>query len=168
MVRMALCVAFCCVTAYLSFPLPFTPGMVTALTVALSVTAYVLPPKDTFYVVFAYLFLGLIGLPVYASGASGAGKLFGPVGGFMLAWLAAYPLLSWLKGSKPLFKRYVAVNIVLVMPLTYLGGMISMSLCMDLTPWQALAMGSFPFIPGDILKSILAAFIGVRLAKMKV
>ena len=35
MTKIALCVAFCCVTAYISFPLPFTPGMVTALTLAL-------------------------------------------------------------------------------------------------------------------------------------
>ena len=48
MTKMALCVAFCCVTAYISFPLPFTPGLVTALTLALGVTAFVLTPKQTF------------------------------------------------------------------------------------------------------------------------
>lgn len=30
MVKMALCIAFCCVSAFISFPLPFTPGLVTA------------------------------------------------------------------------------------------------------------------------------------------
>ena len=60
---MALCVAFCCVTAYISFPLPFTPGMVTALTLALGVTAFVLPPKQTFIALFIYVLLGCIGLP---------------------------------------------------------------------------------------------------------
>ena len=52
MTKIALCVAFCCVTAYISFPLPFTPGMVTALTLALGVTAFVLPPKQTFLALF--------------------------------------------------------------------------------------------------------------------
>ena len=43
MTKIALCVAFCCVTAYISFPLPFTPGMVTALTLALGFAIGCLP-----------------------------------------------------------------------------------------------------------------------------
>ena len=44
--KIALCVAFCCVTAWFSFPLPFTPGLVTALTMALGLAAFVLTPKE--------------------------------------------------------------------------------------------------------------------------
>ena len=55
MVKMALCIAFCCVSAFISFPLPFTPGLVTALTIALTVTALVLPPQLTFIAVAAYV-----------------------------------------------------------------------------------------------------------------
>ena len=80
MTKIALCVAFCCVTAYISFPLPFTPGMVTALTLALGVTAFVLPPKQTFLALFLYVLLGCIGLPVFVGGTAGFGKLFGPTG----------------------------------------------------------------------------------------
>ena len=67
--KMAMCVALMCVTAFLAFPLPFTPGMVTALTIAMSLTAYILPPKQTFTVILIYLLLGGIGVPVFAGGA---------------------------------------------------------------------------------------------------
>ena len=51
---MSMCLALCCVTAYISFPLPFTPGgLVTAL---------------TFAVILAYILLGAAGLPVFAGG----------------------------------------------------------------------------------------------------
>ena len=42
MTKMAVCLAFCMVSAFISFPLPMTPGLVTALTIALDVTAFVL------------------------------------------------------------------------------------------------------------------------------
>ncbi|MBR1760956.1 MAG: biotin transporter BioY [Schwartzia sp.] len=166
MTKIALCVALLCVSAYLSFPLPFTPGMVTALTLALGVAAFVLTPRETFFAVAVYLLLGLCGLPVYAAGASGPGKLFGPVGGFMLVWLVVYPLVSALKGASPSFRRYALVDIVVGMPLTYLGGMASMILLMDVTPWQAVMMAVAPFIPGDILKCLAAAALGVRVNAM--
>ena len=39
--KMALCVALCCVAAYISIPLPFTTAMITALTLAMNLTAFI-------------------------------------------------------------------------------------------------------------------------------
>lgn len=162
MTKMALCVAFCCVTAYISFPLPFTPGMVTALTLALGVTAFVLPPKQTFIALFIYVLLGCIGLPVFVGGTAGFGKLFGPTGGYIIAWLVVYPIISAVKGATPNFKRYALVDIVVGIPLTYVGGLISMMLVMDVSLGAALVMAVLPYIPGDIIKCLMAAFLGVK------
>lgn len=164
--KMALCVALCCVTAFLAFPLPFTPGMVTALTIAMSLTAYILTPRQTFIVIFIYVLMGGVGLPVFAGG-SGLGKLLGPVGGFYFAWLVAYPVLSALKGTTPNFKRYLLANIFTTMPLSYVGGIISMILVMDINFLQAITMAVLPYIPGDILKVAAAAFVAVKLNKTK-
>ena len=160
--KMAMCVALMCVTAFLAFPLPFTPGMVTALTIAMSLTAYILNPKQTFTVILIYLLLGGIGVPVFAGG-SGLAKLFGPVGGFYFAWLIAYPVLSAFKGDEINFKRYVFVNVFATMPITYIGGLISMMSVMDITFIQALMMAVIPYILGDVLKAAAAAFIAVKL-----
>ena len=130
--KMALCVAFCCVTAYISFPLPFTPGMVTALTLALGVTAFVLPPKQTFIALVIYVLMGAVGLPVFVGGTAGFGRLLGPTGGYIIAWVIAYPIISALKGKNISFKRYALVDIVVGIPLTYVGGLISMILMMDI------------------------------------
>ncbi len=159
--KMALCVAFCCVTAYISFPLPMTPGMVTALTIALGITAFVLPPRQTFLAIACYILLGAVGLPVFA-GNSGLGKLLGPAGGFYFAWLVAYPIISALKGKTPSFRRYAFLDIVIGMPITYLGGIISMMLVLHLSFVEALVPAVLPFIPGDIMKCLLASFLGVK------
>ena len=137
--KISMCVALCCVTSFIYFPLPFTPGMVTALTLAMSLSAYILPPKQTFTVILIYLLLGAAGLPIFA-GSGGVGKLFSPVGGFYFAWLAAYPILSFFKGTRPTLKRYALANIFLTMPITVL-----------------------PYIPGDVIKTLAAAFLGVKI-----
>ena len=166
--KTALCVALCCVTAFFAFPLPFTPGMVTALTIAMSLTAYILNSRQTFTVIFIYLLLGGIGVPVFAGGSGlGLGKLFGPVGGFYFAWLVAYPILSAVKGNSPSFKRYLIANILTAMPITYAGGIISMCVVMEISILEAASMAVIPFIIGDIIKASAAAIIGVKLNSLK-
>ena len=162
--KTAMCVALCCVTAHISFPLPFTPGYVTALTFAMSLAAYLLSPRQTFTVIFLYILMGAIGLPVFANG-EGLSRLVGPVGGFYFAWLVAYPLLCLAKGS-PNLKRYALTNILIAVPITYVGGLISMILLLDVNLWQALTMAVFPFVFGDVLKAVAAAVLGVKLQKI--
>ncbi len=160
--KMALCIAFCFVTAYISFPLPFTPGLVTALTIALGITAFVLTPKQTFLAIACYLLLGAVGVPIFPGGAGGIGKLLGPTGGFYFAWVVAYPIISVLKGRTPSFRRYALLDIAIGMPITYIGGLISMMLVMDITLPAALTMAVLPFLPGDIMKCLLASFLGLK------
>ena len=40
-----------------------------------------------------------------------------------------------------------------------------MILMLDVGIFEALTMAVFPFIPGDILKALAAAFVGVKLQK---
>ena len=162
---MAICVAFCCVTAYISFPLPFTPGMVTAVTIAMSITAFLLTPKQTFIVILVYILLGAIGLPVFAGGASGTSRLIGATGGFYFAWLIAYPLVSKFKGKHPDVKKYTLIDIICSMPITYLGGMISLVIFMEIDFFKAFMIGALPYIIGDSLKCFFAAFLAVRIQK---
>ena len=164
--KMSICVALCCVAAYISFPLPFTTAMITALTIAMNLAAFILTPKQTFIVMLVYTLLGCIGLPVFVGGTAGLGKVFGPTGGFILAFIAAYPMVSYFKGKTNSLKRYILVAIFVGIPITYIGGLISMLLLMDVSFGQAMIMAVFPFIPGDILKSIMAALIGVKLNKV--
>lgn len=162
--KMAMCVALCCVTAYIAFPLPFTPGYVTALTFSLSLSAYLLSPKQTFTVIFIYILMGAVGLPVFA-GSEGLSRLVGPAGGFYFAWLIAYPLVSVFKGAKPTFKRYALTNILIAAPITYLGGVLSMMNVLDVDLMQALTMAVIPFILGDLMKATAAALLGVKIQK---
>lgn len=163
---MALCIAFCAVSAFISFPLPFTPGLVTALTVALSVTALVLSPQFAFITIAAYVILGALGLPLFPGGVGGLGRILGPTGGFYIGWPFVCAIVSALKGREVNLRRYLVVTTVVAIPLTYVGGIISMMLVLDISVGEALLMAAVPFIPGDIIKGALAAFIGHRVNLM--
>ena len=148
MTRMAICLAFCCATAFISFPLPFTPGLVTALTIGIGLTALVLPPKLAFITLASYVFLGAIGLPIFPGGVGGMGRLLGPTAGFYFGWPLVCFLQSYFKGQAVSFRRYALVTVLQV-------------------GWyEGFMMAVAPFVFGDVLKALLAAFLGVRINKM--
>lgn len=165
MTKIAMCVAFISASSYINIPLPFTPALITGTTLALGVTALVLPPKHTFIAIAIYLFIGAIGIPVYSGGQGGLSKLLGPAGGFYIGYPFAFTVLSFIKGKEPDFRRYLLLSIFPIMPLVYVGGLASMMLILQIDLQKALVMAVYPFIIGDVLKSAAAAFIGVRVNK---
>lgn len=160
--KMALLVALLFVSAYIAIPLPFTVAMITLTTLIFNLAAFLLTPKQMFIVSLLYLLCGAAGLPVFSGGVGGLGKLFGPTGGFIFAFCVAYPLVSLLKGPVRSFWRYVLVGTFIGIPLTYIGGVAGMMLVLDIGLWPAITGAALPFIPGDILKVIVAAYIALK------
>ncbi len=163
MTKMALCVALLAVAAYISFPLPFTPAMVTGLTVAVNLVAFILPPKQALIVMIIYVLLGAVGVPVFVGGTAGLGKIFGPTGGFIIGFVVAAFVMSLLRGNSCNYKKMLLLGIAVGMPIIYVGGCISMYAVAGMSVWKTLIIAVFPFIIGDVLKVILAAFLADRL-----
>lgn len=161
--KMSICVALLCISAYISFPLPFTPAMVTAQTIVINLIALILVPKQAMITVGVYILLGLCGVPVFSGGTAGFGKIFGPTGGFILGYLVASPVISLLKGKANDFKRYLVVTILVGMPIIYLGGSISMYIYQKSNIVTVLMTAVVPFILGDIVKCISASYLGMKL-----
>ena len=166
MTKMALCVALLAVSAYISFPLPFTPAMVTALTIAVNLVAFILPPKEALLVMLVYVLLGAIGVPVFVGGTAGLGKIVGPTGGFILGFIVAAYAMSILRGNAHSYKRLVFIGIAVGMPIIYLCGCISMYVVAGMDIWKTLVIAVFPFIVGDVLKVLFAAFLAGRLSPL--
>lgn len=161
--KMALLVALLFVAAFIAVPLPFTPAMITMTTLVFNLTAFLLPPKQTLIVCVVYTLCGAAGLPVFTGGVGGLGKLFGPTGGFIFAFIVAYPLVSMFKGKVRSFWHYVAAGVFIGIPITYIGGVLGMMIVLHMSLWPAIVAGALPFIPGDILKTIVAAFIALKI-----
>ena len=166
MANIAMCVALISIGGYIAFPTPFSPVMVTATTLALSITALVLTPKQTAVAIFVWILLGAVGAPVFSGGQGGIGKILGPSGGFFPGFWLGYVGVSLFKGRQYSWKRYLAVLIGIAFPLTYICGIAYLMYALRIEMWQAMTMAMFSFIPGDFIKAVAAAFLGVRLNKV--
>lgn len=165
--KMAICIALLSVSAYLSFPLPFTPTVVTAQTIMINVISLLLTPQQAFITVMLYLFMGLLGFPVFAGGASGLAAITSPSGGFLLAFLVAAPLMSMIKQRVATnFKRYLQLTVFIGMPIIYLIGAVWMSVVAHMGLIATLNAAVLPFVIGDTLKCMIASTLALRLERL--
>ena len=182
--KIALCTALLCVSSYLSFPIPFTPIVITAQTLVVTLIGLVLSPASSFFSVLVFMLLGCVGLPVFSGGSAGIAKLVGPTGGFIIGFLAAAPLISLTKGRKINPIRYFLSTVLVGMVMIDLFGTLMFSiqqqaaaaegfslnvLASALSPSalvKVLSATVIPFLPGDLIKCFLATVIGTALNKI--
>jgi biotin transport system substrate-specific component len=144
-------------------PLPFTPVPITLQTFFVLLSAGLLGRKLGVVTQSSYIFLGALGLPVFTGAASGLGYLISPTAGYLLGFvLAAIFAGACLRQAKPDFFPVMAVfgasSLVIL-----LTGSIWLKLSLGISLTQALLMGFAPFIFGDLLKSIAAAYAYLKL-----
>lgn len=166
MTQIALCVTLLSVTSYLVIPLPFTPIVLSMHTVMVNLIGLLLKPKHAACTIGLYLLMGLIGLPIFSGGTSGPAKLFGPTGGFYFGFLFAVVLISLFKGEKINLIRYIVVTIFLGIPVQHMFAIAFMCFHNGFNLKAAALTVSIPFIPGDIIKCVIASIIGVSLNKV--
>ena len=113
-----------------------------------------------------YMVLGLAGLPIFA-GLTGslvaiAKPSFGFVIGFIFSAFVAgwFAERSWDRRPALAFVGFAAASVVpFLFGIPYLAVVLNVSLGLDLTFWQILEAGLFPFIIGGLVKAGIAALI---------
>lgn len=136
--------------------LPWTPVTVTGQSFAVLLTGALLGARRAFLAQLLYLCEGAAGLPVFAGGASGLLAFAGPSGGY----LAAFPFAAAFTGA--LAERGWDRGFVSMLVAMLLGSCVIFTfglawLARFLPADGLLAAGLYPFIPGDLVKSSLAA-----------
>lgn len=138
-------------------PLPITPVPIIIHVQVLLLSSLLLGRKRAFFVAFLFLVQGILGLPVFAGGASGLAHLFGPTGGYLLS----YPLAAYVTGA--VFERFnkttffnAFASIFLGNLLVFIPGVFWLSFFVGGIK-KALILGFLPFILVDIFKCVIAA-----------
>lgn len=141
--------------AQVSIPLPFTPVPITGQTFAVLLVGAVLGSRRGAASMALYVAEGLAGLPVFAGGKAGLAVLLGPTGGYLLGFIVAAFVTGWLAergwDRRPLT---TALAMVLGNVVIYLFGVSWLAAFVGIE--RAPLLGMVPFIPGDILKIVLA------------
>ncbi|GBC78317.1 Biotin transporter BioY [bacterium HR08] len=142
--------------AQVAIPLPFTPVPITAQTLVVLLGGAVLGARRGMLAMLLYLGYGVSGWPVFAGGRAGVAHLLGPTGGYLWGFVLAASVTGAL-AERGWDRRWVtavgAMGIGQV--LIYLGGVFGLLRFAPLE--QALALGVWPFLPGDALKVLIAA-----------
>lgn len=108
----------------------------------------------------SYVLVGALGLPVFAGGASGAEKIFGATGGFLLgfifaAWLTGYlAQLSWSSNAIKMFVSFALGSVVI-----YAVGVPVLAMVAFKSDLLAATTYMFPYLIWDAVKAVLAAGI---------
>lgn len=157
MVYAALFAALTSVGAYIAIPLGPVPIVLSNLFVLIA--GLLLGTKWATASMGIYLFLGAIGLPVFAQGASGPAVLFGPTGGFLFGFVLAGFVVAFIssRGEQALWKDSIAV--LCGIAFIYLPGVPWLKFKLSLEWGKSFTLGMQPFILGDLLKGAAAVFL---------
>jgi biotin transport system substrate-specific component len=144
--------------AYIIIPVPPVP--VTMQTLFLSLAGVLIGARLAAMSQIIYVIIGAMGLPVFAGGKAGLGILIGPTGGYLLGFVAGAYVIGKLAELRPSagmmwFVSSMAAGTFVI----YLFGAAQLSVVAQLSLSKAAAVGVLPFIPGDAVKILLAAFV---------
>ena len=147
--------------------LPVVPVPVTAQTLGVMLAGSLLGARRGGMSLVVFLVLVAAGLPALAGGRGGIGVFLGPSGGFVLAW----PLGAFVVGllTERWWDRYtmgaaLLCNVVGGILAIYLVGIPFLAAVAGIGLVKA-ALGSLVFLPGDVVKAVLASFVAVRVKR---
>ena len=168
----------CCIAVFAAIiavlaqiSVPMAGGVpVTLQTMAVALAGIVLGGKRGALACVIYLLLGAVGLPVFAGARAGLSSIVGVTGGFLIS----FPLLSFFaglgiekaQGSEGVLRLGgIALGLISGAALNYAVG----------TVWYAAVSGNSmaagfaacvaPFIINDVIKLVIAAWVGLVLRR---
>lgn len=159
----ALMAAVTCVVGPLTIPIGPVPVSLVPLVIFLSV--YILGTKKGTLSLLIYLLIGAVGVPVFSGFTGGIGKLAGPTGGYIIGYILMALIAGWFIHR---FYDTVALQflgMILGLAVLYAFGTAWLAYSAEMTFAAALAIGVLPFIIFDLIKIVIAIFLGRTVRK---
>lgn len=147
------------ILSQISVPLGFTPVPITGQTLGVALCALLFGRARGVTAVASYLVLGFAGVPLFALGKSGL--VLGPTAGYLVGMMIAAIVMGTLsdRGWTKTFARTWAAAFI-GSAITFTCGVLVLSFFL---PRESLfAAGVLPFLPGDFVKTLIAATIAHR------
>lgn len=162
---------FAAITAALGLappvPVPVIPVPITAQTLGVMLAGSILGARRGGLSQLAFVGLVAAGLPLLAGGRGGLGVLSGPSAGFVLGFPVGAFVVGWLTERMWAgydLKRALAATIGGGVLAIYAIGIPFLALRGGLSLAQA-TVGSLVFLPGDLLKAVIAAGAAVTVRR---
>lgn len=141
--------------AHVAVPLGFTPVPMTLQTLFVLLAGVVLGPVGGAASQLLYLGVGVAGAPIFAGGAGGLPWVFGPTGGYLMAFPVAAALTGWIAGRDGGTVR-TAVGLLAGTSAIFVLGVAWLVTAGFVGAERAFASAVAPFLPGAALKAAIA------------
>ena len=161
MVFAALMAALMAAGAYLAIPVGPVPIVLQNMFVFLA--GLLLGSRWGLASVAVYLLTGAAGLPVFAGGMGGIGRIIGPTGGYLVGYLPAVFIIGFLSEKGPARMGRDVTAMICGTVVLYACGVSWLKILTGMTWSKTLAAGMYPFLVGDALKIASAAVIAKAL-----
>ncbi|SEK75101.1 biotin transporter BioY [Pacificibacter marinus] len=170
--NLTLIALFAALIAALGLIPKFTLGFgvpITAQTLGVMLCGTVLGAKRGTLATLLFLLLIALGLPLLAGGRGGLGVFASPTVGFLIGW----PLGAFVTGLMVEKLRFASLGVTAAIAsvvggiiVVYIFGVIGMSYTLNKTIPEATMLVT-AFIPGDLIKAIVAGAVTVALYKAR-
>lgn len=168
-VLVSLFAALTAVGAFIKIPIPHVPFTLQTLMVMFA--GLILGSRRGALSQILYLVLGLMGLPIFAQGG-GPAYILQPSFGFLLGFApGAFVIGKILEGDKSPSSARIFVSLLLGQGVIYLFGLPYLYLNLNLILHKTISISSvfmagfLVFLPGDLLKTLIAALVAAPMRK---
>ena len=176
--KIALMAALQCIISPFAIAFPISPVPMSLATLMLYLSVYILERKHATISCSIYLLIGLVGIPVFSGFTGGAGRLFGPTGGYLIGYLALTYIGGWFVGKwnngfSNVGARDVGrlnfllqgLGLAVGTAVCYLFGTLWLAYQAEMDFVTALGVGVLPFVIGDVLKIVVGVIVGNMVRK---
>ncbi len=162
MILVSLFAALTAAGAFVSIPIGLVPISLQNLFTFLS--GMVLGSRLGTFSQLIYILLGVVGLPVFSGFRGGLGVLLGPTGGFLTGFVISACIIGKLieKIDDARIWSYFVIGLLGII-IIYACGVTQLLIVTEIGFKEAVIVGVVPFLPGDLLKLIIASFLAVRI-----
>ena len=151
-------------TAGIAIPIGSYLPAVTLQTIFVFMAALMLGPKLGSLSMIIYVFMGAIGLPVFANFRGGFDVIIGGYGGFIIGFIFSAYLVGFMKNVNFLNKKiwYIFIVLVLGNAVIYMFGASYIAYLTSVGLFTTLATFT-PYLLGDLLKIIVVIYVYARI-----
>lgn len=149
-------------------PLPFIPVPITAQTLGVMLAGSLLGARLGGLSLLIFVIIVAAGAPLMSGGRGGLAVIASPTGGYFLSMPIAAFVIGFLveRLQNPIkFWKLIIANIIGGILVIYFFGIGYYSFIAEV-PLLKTIIGNFIFIPGDIVKVLIASLVAVRVLKV--
>jgi biotin transport system substrate-specific component len=165
--NVALFSALTAIGAFITIPLPFSLVPITLQTLFTYMAGALLGGYLGALSQVIYILIGVSGLPIFARGNAGPSALVGPTGGYLVGFVAGtFVIGKMTEAKRDSSLLWLLTCMIVGTVVIYTLGVIQLMNWMKIGLAEAVIMGVAPFIAGDILKMLVAAYATHRIRRM--